>query len=404
MASWEQALKQRFCALLGSDALQSLGHSGHWDPFAKCAARIDACHADRSIGACQDRRGIPPQELLPACLREREWDPARNDVEELAFHAGPSLVNVKLPSMFLDKEWDLSPNMVSPAAVAATLTTLDESLPHSQQRHCSFRLDQAARFGMVLEETLNPLPGGLLVVTRLDACSAFSKTAQGGYGLMAGDVIVEVNGMHGSASELREKLRLVFSVSGRRTIDLVVRARPPFFNIEVRRDGPQWNKLGMAAVFDKSNPGSLLVQGVHPEGLIPEWNAAHGSLCICKGDLITHVNDITMDVAAMKEEVKRSSAKGSRLRFRIVTPAGQALGCQKEVQEDTEDFAWPETTVPWDMQVRWLDDIDDGMTEVSTACGSSSPSLSHSRSYSSGTRTPEDTCPSGSRTPEEYCR
>merc|ERR1719162_1434656 len=105
----------------------------------------------------------------------------------------------------------------------------------------------------------------------------------------------------------------------------------------------------------------------------------------------------------MKEEVKLSSAKGSRLRFRIVTPAGQAVGCQNEVQEDKEDFAWPGTTVPWDMQVRWLDDIDDSMSEVSTACGSSAPSMWHSRSSSSGTRTPEDSCPSGSRTPEEYC-
>jgi len=346
--------------------------------------------------------------MLPACLREREWDPVQcHEQEELAIRPGLSRVDVKLPSMFFNKEWDLSPNMVSPSAVEATLPTLDESLPHSQQRHCSFRLDQAARFGMVLEETLNPLPGGLLVVTRMDSCSAFGRTAQGGYGLMAGDVIVEVNGTHGSASELREKLRLVFSVSGRRIIDLVVRGRPPFFNIEVRRDGEHWNKLGMAAVTDKSNPGCLLVQGLHGEGLIPEWNAAHGSLCICKGDLITHVNDVTMDVAAMKDEVKRRAAKGSRLRFRIVTPAGQALGCQNEVQEATEDFAWPETTVPWDMQVRWLDkvdEIDDSVSEVSTGCNSSSASLRNSRSTSSGTRTPEDSCPSGSRTPEEYCR
>jgi len=394
MASWEQALKQRFCTLLGPDAPHNHGKGKYWDPFSTCTTRVDAFRSDV--------KGMPPQELAPACLPEREWDPTRKDLDEVAIPVAPAIVsqqsgcvvdvNVKLPPMFFNKEWDLSPNMAIPAAVAVALPTPDESLVHSRQRHCSFLLQQCDRFGMVLDETPEPLPGGLLVVTRLDACSAFARTAQGACGLMTGDVIVEVNGLHGSAAELCEVLRREFSVSGRKTIDLVVRARPPTFNIEVRREGAHWQKLGISADGDQSNPGCLLVQGLRAEGLIPSWNTAHGSLCICKGDLVTHVNAVSMDAAAMKKEVQRCSAQGSRLRFRIVTPAGQVAGCQKEVQEDKEDSSWPETTVPWDMQVRWLDDMYDGMSEVSTACGSSAPS---------GTRTPEDSCPSGARTPEE---
>ena len=43
---------------------------------------------------------------------------------------------------------------------------------------------------MVLEETLEPLPGGLLVVTRMDACSAFGRTAQGATKLRVANLLV----------------------------------------------------------------------------------------------------------------------------------------------------------------------------------------------------------------------
>lgn len=316
-----------------------------------------------------------------------EWETRRDD-EEMPIGADPA--HVKLPSLFLNKQWDLSSKMAIPAVVAVELPRPDESLADSRERHCRFQLQKSDRFGMVLDENLEPFPTGLLVVTRLDAGSAFERTEQDGCGLMAGDVIVEVNNTRGTAAELRSALHREFAAQGQTTVELVVRGRPPTFNIEVRRNGPQWNKLGLAAVGDKSSPGCLLVQGVHAEGLIPEWNAAHGSLHICKGDLITHVNDVCKDDTAMKGEVKQSSAKGSRLRFRIVTPVGKALGHHRDFEEEDQGFAWPETTVPWDMQVRWLDDC---RSEVSTTCdGSGGPS---------GTRTPEDSCPSGTRTPED---
>jgi len=296
-------------------------------------------------------------------------------------------VDAKLPKMFFNKDWDLTHKIACPAAVAAGTAKPDE-LSVAHPRHCSFSIQHSARFGMMLDETLEPLPHGLLVVARVDAGSAFGVTAQGSSGLIAGDVIVEVNGRQGPAAELRQVLRQEFSKSGQKTIDFVVRGRPPSFNIEVTREGASL-KLGIAAVGDQSNPGCLLVQGVHGDGLIPSWNAAHGSLCICKGDLITHVNGISKNVASMRAEVQKSSTKGCRLRFRIVTQAGQAMGYQKELHEDAQDEECSETTVPWDMQVRWLDDCMED--DVSTAYGSAP----------SGTRTPEESCPSGTRTPEE---
>lgn len=341
-------------------------------------------------GACHSN---VVKELPPKLVQNREWYMGSDASEE-------EVPITAVPQFFFNKEWDLTANVAIPAVVAAVLATESHKqnnqkpivLPtpdeHSRQRCCSFHLQQSDRFGMVLDETLEPLPGGLLVVTRLDACSTFARTAQGGCGLMAGDVIVEVNGAQGSASELRDRLRREFGASGEKTINLVVRVRPPTFNIELVREGAQWKKLGIAAVPDKSNSGCLLLQGLQPEGLFPLWNEAHGSLRICKGDLITHVNGISKDVQAMKNQVSQSSARGAKLRFRIVTPSGQASGFQKELQ----DVKQPETSVPWDMQVTWLDNVDDLASEVSTTYGSSPPS---------GARTPEDSCPSGMRTPEE---
>jgi len=297
----------------------------------------------------------------------------------------------KLPGFFSNKQWDLGslttnntgttkPEMPVrgadiPVCKPRDLPKPDPSVINKRQRRCSFHLQPSARFGMVLDETPEPLPCGLLVVTNLDASSAFARTSGGGCGLMVGDVIVEVNGRGGCAAELRDALLHAFSAVGQKVVDVLVRARPPAFNIELRREGKHWKNLGISAIADPANPACLLVEGVHGEGLVPLWNSAHGSLRICKGDLITHVNGVSQDVAAMKRE---GSSRGSKLVFRIVTPPGQIAGCQKEQPEDPDDMPWPEATVPWDMQVRWLDDCT---SEVSTAYHSSIPS---------GTRTPEE--------------
>jgi hypothetical protein len=249
---------------------------------------------------------------------------------------------------------------------------------------------------MVLEETPEPLPGGLLVLTRLEEYSAFSRTSQGTCGLMAGDVIVEVNGQQGNASELREMLRVAFSASGPKVIEIVARSRPSSFNIELWRAGPHWRRLGVAATAVPEHPDSLMVKALHPDGLIPAWNTAHGSLRICKGDLITHINDAANDVDAMKKEVQKAK-KGARLFLTIVTPTRRKAEGQKDASEDPEEGSWRTTEVPWDMRVRWLDDntsdaekfsclsematlstlseVDKGScrSEDSTACDSSDP-------------------------------
>lgn len=375
MSSWEETLKQHLSALL-PDASSSWAERPLWDPFGK-TSKADAT-AQKQV-----------QHRLPSFFGKKDWDLGRGHIKDASSISSSSSANSfpqseshrKVPCFFHDQEWGLG------GAVRADLLSDMPQVPKpevstvsSRQRRCTFCLKPSDRFGMVLEETTEPMPGGLLVVTGVDACSAFARTAGGTCGLAAGDVIVEVNGRLGSVASLREMLLQRFAAHGQKLVEVVVRSRPPTFNIDLRREGKQ--KIGMAAAADLSNPECLLVESIRPEGLVPAWNAAHGSMRICKGDLITHVNGVSGDVAAMKKQIQQGATKGSALCLRIVTPAGQVVGCQKADA--------PEATVPWDMQVRWL---DDSLSDVSTACYSSNPS---------GTRTPEDTCLSGTRTPEEH--
>jgi hypothetical protein len=276
---------------------------------------------------------------------------------------------VKLPPFFFNKAWDLGQPVESHSAS-------DDMPKEDGERRCYFSVNPEDRFGMVLEETLEPLPQGLLIVSGMDAGSAFMRTSSGAPGIRAGDVIVEVDGQRGRASELREALVNQFSINGQRMISLVVRSRPSAFNIELWRRGGK--KTGLTVGVDKTNAECLLVQNVHAKGLAPAWNAAHGSLRICKGDLITHVNGIAQDVEAMKREIENCTAGSAALRLRIVGPGGQ-IGLHEEANE--EESQWPLTTVPWDMQVRWLDDISESST---TASGLVTPV----ESVTSGTSTP----------------
>jgi len=190
------------------------------------------------------------------------------------------------------------------------------------ERSLSFRLQPgASRLGLQLAETTQ---GGrklakLLVVANVEATSAFARTADGKLGVTAGDVIVEADGRRGTAAAVHDMLQQAVDCSGHRQITLVVRPRPSSFYVEMLRDGPYWNTLGITLMIDKTNPGSALIQSVRDEGLVPDWNRTHGSLRICAGDLITQVNDLfEEDATAMCKEIQEGR-RGSQLRFHLRT-------------------------------------------------------------------------------------
>jgi hypothetical protein len=194
------------------------------------------------------------------------------------------------------------------------------------ERILSFRLHPEEPFGLQLAETTSGTGlASLLVVANVEARSSFARTADGRLGVAAGDVIVEADGRRGTAADVRDVLQQALSSGMQRDISLVVRPRPPAFDVEIRRHGRHWETMGITVVIDKTNPGCALVQSVRDKGLVPDWNRSHGSLRICAGDLITEVNELHGDATAMVKEIQ-GGQRGSLLRLRVCTSiAGQAI-------------------------------------------------------------------------------
>mmetsp|Transcript_2890 Transcript_2890/g.4702 ORF Transcript_2890/g.4702 Transcript_2890/m.4702 type:complete len:334 (+) Transcript_2890:113-1114(+) len=204
-----------------------------------------------------------------------------------------------------------------------------------------FSLRQGAIFGVQLIETHVPQEGkDILVVVQIEPKSPFAKTVDGRLGLAAGDTIVEVNGRRGSAFDLREMLQQVVASNGKRAISLSVRSRPSSFEVELDRSGPLWQKLGIAAAIDKTKRDCLIVQCVRGEGLVPQWNSENGSLRVCAGDLITHVNGITQDARAMCAAIS-AAAEGSKLCFRVSIPGNSSSRDSRQMEERLSSSSRP---------------------------------------------------------------
>lgn len=396
MASWEQALRQHLSGLLPSTSAiapkESLWHAftGHADAAAWIVGDALAMASQDHQGAVasqQPSTGKAIPHRLPPFFSDKNWDLGRKSCTGNSNIASKELTSLSSHTdaksvFYSSKRWDSGGIVGGQSRVDnfPELLKLDASTAFSQQRSCNFTVQSMDSFGMVLEESPEPLPGGLLAVTSVDPCSAFAKTSTGTRGIMGGDIIVEVNGHRGNAAELGKKLRQAFCAPGSKVIKILTHSRPPTFDVELRRDGPQWQRLGFSVKSDPISQQSLLVESVRTEGVVPEWNAANGSLRICKGDHITHVNGVSKDLQEMKKEIQRSSTKGCTLIFRIVTPAISKELTSREVP-----------SVPWGMH-KQRPHNNNAVSEVSTAC---------SGSIISGVRTPEEVFSSGASTPEK---
>jgi len=238
------------------------------------------------------------------------------------------------------KSWAPCAVLVQPVVHPKELPALSQKNAYSDKGRIGidgecqlrFRLQPGHRFGLELAETTVTQQAGtgkrlasLLVVANVESRSPFSRTADGQLGLVAGDVIVEVDGRRGTAAEVQDMLQQAVPSGTHRDTTLVARRRPSAFDVELLREGPNWEMLGITVVIDKANPRCALVQALSSAGLLPDWNKAHGSLRICAGDLITQVNDIEEDATAMCREIMEGR-RGSSLRFRVSTSiAGQAV-------------------------------------------------------------------------------
>jgi hypothetical protein len=349
--SLEQALQSHASLFFESGALKTWSTASLWGPFCSCTSEAHV-KDDPS----------PVQHRLPSFFSDKMWDLSGDVCKDNTDRA-----EVKLPNFFLDRKWDLG--------------THSEAFIAQEEKRLSFTLKPSDRFGMVLEETPEPLPLGLLVVAGVDDWSAFAQKAAG-RAIQIGDVILEVNGKRGSSSEIREALVREFSSnnSQSRTINLVVRTRPPAFRCEIGRatgstQGKQRKRrLGFVLCTAKTNSTYMKVQAIQDKGLVPSWNASHGSLRICKGDFITHVNGISKDVQAMIKELEESSKTGSALHLKVLTLDGE----RSLFEEETGTII----ASTCDSQVRELaDDM--------SICGASTTASVSDRSCRSGWLTPE---------------
>lgn len=354
-SSLEEALRSQASLLFKSGSpKKTWSMRDVWQPLWSCTSE---CHVKDAPS--------PVHHKLPSFFSDKQWDLSGDQTDR---------ADVKLPGFFLNQKWDLG---------RAASGHSDELYTMQEEMRLCFTLQPSDRFGMVLEETSEPVPSGLLAVSGLDDWSAFAPKAAGGPAIKIGDVILEVNGKRGTSSEMREALVRAFSANDdqSRIINLVVRSRPPAFNLELwRATGKQRKRrLGFVVCAAKSHPTCLKVQGVLEKGLVPSWNATHGSLRICRGDFITHVNGVSQDVEAMSKEMEESSRIGSALRVRVVTPEGEAnLMKESSIEEPNSGCSLRPST--WDMQVRGLED--------NLSVGSTTASLSDCSCV--GVRTPDE--------------
>mmetsp|Transcript_81573 Transcript_81573/g.144505 ORF Transcript_81573/g.144505 Transcript_81573/m.144505 type:complete len:334 (+) Transcript_81573:66-1067(+) len=228
-----------------------------------------------------------------------------------------------------DLEVDLGEQVLKSSDSNKILVSLDEEWQPTVTKRAEelCRLDFAVElgdvFGLHLTETQEPEGNSHLVVVEREPKSLFGRTRDGNPGVVAGDTIIEVNGKSGSASYLHDLLQQA-SVSGCSTIALAVQTRPAAFDVVLERKGSMWQKLGLEVAIDKKRSDLLIVMGVRSEGLVPQWNVDHSSLRICKGDHITHVNEITQDARSMCLAIQHADEESS-LTFRVVTPCNPRM-------------------------------------------------------------------------------
>lgn len=182
-----------------------------------------------------------------------------------------------------------------------------------------FRFNSGSKFGLQLTETRDPQPFGSLVVASVDPLGVFADNVDNGPGLFAGDIIQQVNQVRGTAASLRDVLNQIATSSG--DIDTVVQPRPATFDVFLKREGPNWKKLGLSVAIDRADTAPRMrVRTVRNEGLVPKWNETHGSMRVCVGDWITQVNGITKSAEEMYAMIQASS-EGQILELRVETPS-----------------------------------------------------------------------------------
>jgi len=194
------------------------------------------------------------------------------------------------------------------------LNAPDGDLDDNGQLSLDFDLNPGLKSGVKLVDLLDEQ----LVVSSVHPEGPLARTAFGDPGLVANDVVLEVDGFPGSPSQLRQRLDDAFAAGS--WLSVLVQPRPTSFDVEVKRQGRSWSKLGILVRIERSDPNKIWVQGFREKGLLPMWNATNGpTLQILAGDCITHVNGVSKSAEEMYKDMQASEL-GALLRLRICPP------------------------------------------------------------------------------------
>lgn len=146
-----------------------------------------------------------------------------------------------------------------------------------------------------------PNAPSVLVVKNISKSCCFSRSSNPGIGLGTGDVITEVYGVEKQATDMQEALqnaRYRFE-----NIRVYVKRRPAAFSVDIPRQGPEADSLGLIVSPDKV-PNALWVAELKGAGLIPGWNRYNAYRMILHGDTIVEVNGISGNSEVMIEAIR----------------------------------------------------------------------------------------------------
>lgn len=182
-----------------------------------------------------------------------------------------------------------------------------------------FDFDACTRSGVQFIISEEPMPHGALVVASVHRRSALASSVLEGPGLMPGDVILEVDHVGGTAAELRQLVDT--AIQSGVPFTLLVQPRPAIFDVQLKRQGPEWGRLGVALGIDRSAEVAvrLRVLHVHEEGLLADWNAAHSTARVCTGDWIAEVNGVSENASKLYAAM-RPDDRIPVLRLKVATP------------------------------------------------------------------------------------
>mmetsp|Transcript_22440 Transcript_22440/g.34860 ORF Transcript_22440/g.34860 Transcript_22440/m.34860 type:complete len:428 (+) Transcript_22440:72-1355(+) len=160
-----------------------------------------------------------------------------------------------------------------------------------------------------------------LVVTGVHSKSPFARTSSGGSGLVIGDIVLEVDGIAGNVSEMRQRFSKVAETGF--LFEVVVQPRPLSFCVCLERTGAVWDKLGVVVGTDRTKkiPGCLRILFIKDDGLLAEWNKRHAPLKVCSGDWLTQVNGVSGNNKAGMQAALKPSDSQEIIWLTIATPA-----------------------------------------------------------------------------------